>query len=217
MADRTMTKNRRNVRAWMRALRLADWIERPVVWSGEAVAWLFLPLIAIILFDAVARRYLRKLSFVIENELHFLLNSPAMQDAEWHLHTMIFLGALGYAYVRNAHVRLDIFRPRFGPRGRLLVELLGGLTLLLPFIAILSYHGWIFFSIAWVHDEGYGESNGIPDRWFIKFFMVLGPSLLLLSGVSLLIRLWVRLFGPAEAAAASRTDAISDASHSAFT
>ena len=201
---------------WAHALKLADRLERPVVWVGEAVAWLFLPLIAIILFDAVSRRYLRKLSFVIENDLHFYFNSPALQDAEWHLHTIIFLGALGYAYVRNAHVRLDIFRPRFTDRGRLWVEFLGGFTLLVPFIAIFSYFAWIFFWSAWVHDESYGESNGIGNRWFIKFFMVLGPSLLLLSGLSTLTRLFVRLFGPPELTKATRTDSVSDDSYSAF-
>ncbi|MCR9178005.1 MAG: TRAP transporter small permease subunit [Alphaproteobacteria bacterium] len=201
---------------WSRALRLAGGLERPVVWVGEGVSWLFLPLIAIILFDAVSRRYLRKLSFVIENDLHFYFNSPALQDAEWHLHTILFLGALGYAYTRNAHVRLDIFRPRFSDRGRLWVEFLGGLSLLVPFIAIFTYFSWIFFWSAWVHDEGYGESNGIGDRWFIKFFMVLGPGLLFLSGLSTLTRLFVRLFGPPELTKATRTGSFSDESYSAF-
>lgn len=203
-------------RFWRRILGLADRLERPVVWTGKAVSWLFLPLIAIILFDALSRRYFRKLDIVIENDLHFWFNSPAMQDAEWHLHTIIFLGALGYAYTRNAHVRLDVIRTRLGERGRLWVEFLGGSLLLLPFAAILLNYGWVFFSIAWAHDEGYGESIGIGNRWFIKFFMVLGPGLLLLSGLSVLIRLWVRLAGPPALRAETRTDTFSDASHSAF-
>ena len=83
-------------------------------------------------------------------------------------------------------------------------------------IAIFSYFAWIFFWSAWVHDESYGESNGIGNRWFIKFFMVLGPSLLLLSGLSTLTRLFVRLFGPPELTKATRTDSVSDDSYSAF-
>jgi TRAP-type mannitol/chloroaromatic compound transport system permease small subunit len=203
-------------RSWRRLLTAANWLERPVVWISEAVAWLFLPLIFIILFDALSRNFLRKLTIVIENDLHFYLNSPALQDAEWHLHTMIFLIALSYAYARNAHVRLDVFRHRYGERGRALVELIGGIILLMPFTAIMTWFGWVFFSIAWHYDEGYGESNGIGHRWFIKFFMVLGPGLLAMSGLSVLIRLFVRLRGPAHLAEETRTTRYTDTSFSAF-
>lgn len=202
--------------AWHRLIRAADALERPVVWVGQAASWLFLPLIAIILFDALARRYLRKFEFVMESDLHFYLNSPALQDAEWHLHAMIMLCALGYACACNAHVRLDMFRARLGATGRLWVEFLGGLFLLMPFVAIFTADCFDFFWIAWVHDETAGETNGIGERWFIKFFMVLGPALLLTAGLSVLIRLAVRLFGPPHLAPATRTEAITDGDFSAF-
>lgn len=201
---------------WPILLRVARWADAPAVLMGRAVAWLILPLIAIIIFDSVSRKFLRKLPFVIENDLHDYLNSPILQDAEWHLHTIVFLGALGYAYSRNAHVRLDIFRPRLGERGRMLVELAGGVLLLAPFLAIYSYYCWEFFLSAWLSDENSGPANGIDHRWFIKFFMFLGPGLLLLSGVSMVLRLCVRLFGPPEHAAAADVGKIADSSYSAF-
>lgn len=201
---------------WRATLSFANKIERPCYWMGEVAAWLFVPLVLIILFDAVSRRYLRKLWFVVENDWHFFFNSPAMQDAEWHLHTMIFLLALGYAFAMNAHIRLDIFRPRFGARGRLAVEFLGGLFLLIPFVAIFAYNGYLYFESAWVHNEGYGESNGIGFRWFIKSFILIGPSLLFLAGVSIVLRLLVRIFGPEELAEETGTKQISDPSFSAF-
>ena len=115
---------------WHAVLRFARWTEAPAIWVGQATAWLQIPLVLIIVFDAITRRYIRSLPFVIEHDLHVYFNSPVIQDAEWHLHTIIFFGALGYAYARNAHVRLDIFRPRFSARGRLWVEFLGGLLLI---------------------------------------------------------------------------------------
>lgn len=201
---------------WTQLIRIARWADAPAVLMGRAVSWLILPLIVIIIVDAVSRKYLRKLSFIIENDLHDYLNSPIFQDAEWHLHTVIFLGALGYAYSRNAHVRLDIFRPRLGARGRMVVELAGGILLLAPFLAIFSYYSWDFFMNAWVSDENAGASNGIDNRWIIKFFVFLGPVLLFLSGLSMVLRLCVRLFGPPELAAAADVDRISDSSYSAF-
>jgi TRAP-type mannitol/chloroaromatic compound transport system permease small subunit len=207
---------RRDDSYWLRILRLARWADAPALWVGQATCWLQIPLVALIVFDAVSRRYLRSLSVVVENDLHFLFNSPAIQDAEWHLHTIIFFGALGFGYARNAHVRLDIFRPRFSPAGRLWVEFLGGLFLLVPFVAIVAYEAWIFFHIAWVHDEAAGEANGIGNRWFIKFFIFAGPALLFLSGAAMLARLYVRLFGPRHLAPQTGTAHIANESFSAF-
>lgn len=201
---------------WMRLIRIARWADAPAVLMGQAVSWLLLPLIALIIFDAVSRRFLRKFAFIVEHDLHDYLNSPVFQDAEWHLHTIIFLGALGYAYSRNAHVRLDLFRPRLGARGRWAVELVGGLLLLVPFLAIFSYYGWIYFVNALLIDENSGPSNGIDHRWFIKFFIFFGPALLCLSGLSMILRLCVRLFGPAHLARAADVETIAGNSFSAF-
>ena len=201
---------------WPLLLRAARCADAPVEAAGRAVSWLFLPMIAIIVFDALSRRVLRKLDVLIDWGVVEYLNSPVLQDAEWHLHAIIFLAALGYAYNRNAHVRLDIWRGRFGVTGRLWLEFLGGLLLLAPFLLVLTNHSWDFFLRAWETDEGSGAANGIEDRWIIKFFVFAGPTLLALSAVSMLLRLAVRLFGPAELAARARTRPIEDASYSAF-
>ena len=201
---------------WRFLLRLAGWLDAPPRLIGRAVSWAFLPMILIIIVDALSRKYLRKLDFVVENDLHGYFNSPIFQDAEWHLHTIIFLGALGYAYSRNAHVRLDIIRPKLGEKGRLWVEFLCGLTLLLPFLAVIAYYAWDFFILAWESDEGSGVNNGIEDRWAIKFWTVLGPVLLMLAGTAMLLRLFVRLFGPEAVAGETRTEAIADENFSAY-
>ena len=171
-------------------------MELPALWLGRMAAWLLLPLVGIIMFDAVCRKFLRKTTFAIETGLYHLMNSPVLQDAEWHLHAILFLVAMGYAYVYNAHVRLDIFRPRLGVKGRLWVEVLGGVFLLIPFLVTLIYFGWDFFLSAWLTDEGTSVLIGIGNRWFIKSFVIIGFSLLLLSAASLIIRLAIGLWGP---------------------
>ena len=91
----------RTARRWLRA---ADLLERPSLWLGSYSAWLMLLLAGLIVFDAFGRRYIRTWSFVVENNWHFLINSPVIQDGEWHLHTIVTFCALGYAYSRHAHV-----------------------------------------------------------------------------------------------------------------
>ena len=200
-------------RKWLKG---ADWLELPVLWLGQLSAWLMLPLVGVILFDAVCRKFLRKTTFAIETGLYHLMNSPVLQDSEWHMHAILFLVAIGYAYAYNAHVRLDIFRPRLGVKGRLWVEICGGVFLLVPFLSVLIYFWWDFFLSAWVTDEGTSVLIGIGNRWFIKSFVLIGFSLLLLSAISLIIRLVIRLWGPEELIDETRVDAFTRASHSAF-
>ncbi len=64
--------------------------------------------------------------------------------------------------------------------------------------------------------ESSGESNGIGHRWFIKFFMFLGPLALLSAGVAGMIRLTVRLFGPEALHSRTGTEPITAENHSAY-
>ena len=59
-------------------------LENIVKFSGKVGAWLSLPLIFIIIFDVITRRF-------------FILGSTKLQELEWHLHTAIFLLTLGFA------------------------------------------------------------------------------------------------------------------------
>ena len=168
------------------------------------------------LFDAFGRRYIRNWSFVVENNWHFLINSPVIQDGEWHLHTIVTFCALGYAYARNAHVRLDLFRPSFRPRAKLWIEWLGGLVLFLPFLLIFCGYAYQYFYLAWLVDESSGDSNGINHRWIIKFFIFLGPLSLLGAALAGTIRQTVRLFGPEALHGETKTGHITAESHSAY-
>ena len=213
MASSAIPEQHASARRW---LRLADCLERPAIWLGSCTSWLMLALALLIAFDAFGRRYIRNWSFVVEQNWHFLINSPVLQDGEWHLHTIVTFCALGYAYTRHAHVRLDLFRPGFPPRTKLWIEWAGGLTLFLPFLVIFCGYAFKYFYLAWLVDESSGDSNGINHRWFIKFFIFFGPLTLLLAGLSSIIRLTVRLFGPENLHGQTKTEHITAQSHSAY-
>lgn len=182
---------------WQRLIRLADTLEAAPVFCGQIGAWLTIPLITIIMFDAITRKFLRMTDFAIETGLYHLMNSPKLQDAEWHLHTMLFFLALGYAYARNAHMRLDLLRHRFDTRQRVWIDCLGGIFLLLPFLAVFAYNGWIYVVASWISDEGSSATTGLPNRWAIKSFVVIGAGLTAMATAALLLRCFVYLAGPA--------------------
>ena len=59
--------------------------------------WLLVALVVVICWDVITR----KLGFQIPG-----FGSTPIQELDWHLHGMLFLFWLGYAYVRNVHVKV---------------------------------------------------------------------------------------------------------------
>ena len=53
---RDVTPSTGGTTAWRGALRLADLLERPVIWIGETVAWVQLVLVVLSIADAISRR-----------------------------------------------------------------------------------------------------------------------------------------------------------------
>ena len=62
----------------IKILYLSKTLEAIVKFFGKIGAWLSIPLIFIIIFDIITRRF-------------FILGSTKIQEMEWHLHTAIFL------------------------------------------------------------------------------------------------------------------------------
>jgi TRAP-type mannitol/chloroaromatic compound transport system permease small subunit len=146
--------------------KAADAIDRYVMAIGRAATWLALPLAAVIIFDVITRRFL-------------VLGSTKLQEMEWHLHAVLFMFCVGFAYIANAHVRIDLFRDRLSQRSKSWIEVIIG-------AAYDSYR------VGEVSSAG----TGLPYRWIIKSCMSIGFLLLLLACVSVLFRHILLLFGP---------------------
>ncbi len=157
-----------------KALRFARALERLVSTIGRIFAWLSLPLAAVIVFDVVTRRF-------------FVLGSTKLQELEWHLHAALFLMLLGYAYLRDAHVRIDVLRERMSPRTRAWVEVVGCLLFLIPYSLLVLYYSTNFWQRSFLLGEASAATTGLPYRWIIKAAMPLGFTLLFLAGLSVLL------------------------------
>lgn len=149
---------------------LADGIERIVALIGRGASYLNVLLIVIIIVDVFLRAT-------------FSLTSVWVIELEWHLFAIIFLLGIPYALQKDRHVRVDLFFERFSPRNRALVNLVGGLILLLPWSLVLLYTGWQFAAEAWTSGEGSPNPNGIPTFFPIKAMIPLAAALLFLQGL----------------------------------
>ena len=168
-------------------------LERGIVWIGALAAWAALiPLIAVSVYDMVGRQF-------------FHVGSTRLQELEWHFFLAAVMLGLGYAYLRDAHVRIDLVRDRLAPRTRAWIELFGCLLVLVPFCMVLIVHGGELALNALATTERARAPLGLPMRWIIKSTLPVGGLLLLLAGLSIAIRnamfLAGRAAGPAPAGA----------------
>lgn len=170
----------------MRALlTISDALAKLTTGIGQAAAWLFIPLMFVISADVISRRF-------------FTIGSIQLQELEWHLHAILFLMCLGYAYVANSHVRVELLREHYSPRLMALVELFALVFLVLPLFGILIKYSSDLVFRSYVSGERSPHAGGLEYRWMIKFAMPVGFTILALSAVSTVLRCLVLVFGSEE-------------------
>ncbi|RDD61499.1 TRAP transporter small permease subunit [Ferruginivarius sediminum] len=157
-------------------LRLSDRLAAVVTLAGKAAGWLAVAMMVVIVFDVVGRRF-------------FHTGSTMLQDLEWHLHGAMFLLAFGFAYLRDAHVRIELLRERWRARPRAWIEIAGIVLFLLPYCGIVIWFGYDFAERAFVRNEGSMGGMGLPHRWIIKSMLPVGFAVMALAGISVLLRL----------------------------
>lgn len=148
---------------------------------GRMVLWLTLVVVVVSAANAVSRKA-------------FHLSSNAWLELQWYLFGAIFLLASGYTYLRNEHVRVDVLAARFPPRVQALIEILGVLFFLLPAAGLVFWLSLPYFYESWRLNELSSNTGGLI-RWPAKLLIPVGFGLLILSGISRLIRCVAFLLG----------------------
>jgi TRAP-type mannitol/chloroaromatic compound transport system permease small subunit len=171
-----------------RLLRISDAIGHAVAALGKAGAWLLLPLTFVMMFDVFARKFRPLQMLVNDTWLKDYLSSTKLQELEWHLHGVVLLLGFGFAYVCDKHVRIDGWRDKRTPKTQALVEIVGICVAMLPFCSLLLYEAVHFVQMSYVSNEGSAAMTGLPHRWIIKSFLIVGYVLLILSGLAMLMR-----------------------------
>ena len=156
-------------------LQISLKLEKILSFIGMIGAWCALPLIGIIMFDIISRRF-------------FVLGSTKLQEMEWHLHAALFLLALGYAYLKNSHVRIEVIREGFSIKLKAILEIIGVLVFVLPYTGLIIWFGIEFASRSFALNEVSSALTGLSHRWIIKSFVPLGMTFLWLAGLSVLLR-----------------------------
>ena len=117
----------------------------------------------------------------------FSQSSNAWLEIQWYmLAGMVLLGG-PYTLKMNEHVRVDLFYGIASERTRIWIDIIGGLTFLLPICVILIYFTWPWFVESWRIGEGSSNAGGLI-RWPVKLVLPVGFALMALQGISELIK-----------------------------
>ncbi|HBL94987.1 MAG TPA: TRAP transporter permease DctQ, partial [Hyphomonas sp.] len=166
--------------------RIAKWLSARIDavsgWAlGGAIAG------AIILVGAqllvVLLRYAFGLSFTWLNEIVI-----------YAFAAMFMLGSAS-ALRDDAHVRVDILRPRFGARRRNWIELAGIYLFLFPICIRLLAMTEQGLARSWALFEGSRESDGLPLLFLFKTLLPAFAVLMLVQGLSEALKAALRLTG----------------------
>ena len=155
-------------------LTLSGLIDRVNTWIGKMAMWLVLATTLISAGNAIVRKA-------------FDTSSNALLEIQWYLFAGVFMLAAGYAFLANAHVRIDFVASRLSARTRNWIDVIGIVAVLFPFCLISISLSWPLFTNAWVSGEMSSNAGGLI-RWPVYLLIPLGFVLLMLQGVSELVK-----------------------------
>ncbi|MGV1045099.1 TRAP transporter small permease subunit [Limnohabitans sp.] len=155
-------------------LKFSNLMDRISTWIGKYVIWLILASTLISSINALVRKI-------------FNTGSNAYLEVQWYLFAASFLIAAGYTLLNNEHVKIDVVSSRFSKETQIKIEIFGFIAFLIPMCLAILWYGIPFFYKGLISGEVSSNAGGLI-RWPVYAMIPLGFGLLLLQGVSELIK-----------------------------
>ncbi|MEX0281398.1 MAG: TRAP transporter large permease subunit [Arenibacterium sp.] len=114
------------------------------------------------------------------------LNFPKLDELQWHLYGLVTMTGVSYALVTDSHVRVDLLHMQLSRRAQRVVEMLGILFLLSPFVYLMIDQGYDYFYESLRVNERSSSATGLPMRWAFKAII---PASFVLLGLAAIARL----------------------------
>lgn len=197
MADATSTTTGRTVdeRDLPRPLRVSNALRTFVDRIGAWASWLIIPLVLITVFDVTVRK-LVWIQIWLNDTFGGIFESTLLQELEWHFHTALFALVLGYGYIYNTHVRVDLVRENLAFRKKAWLEFLGLTFFMIPYCAIVIYFAYVYAVDSFNIGEISASQVGLSHRWIIKSVLVFGLVVAVIAGIAVWLQVAIVLWGP---------------------
>ena len=135
--------------------RLSIIIDKVNTFIGNLCA-IFAFSMVIVVFTVVVLRYGFNIGFIW------------MQEVYVWLHSFVFMLGAGFTYLANEHVRIDVFYRDASKKYKAIVDLLGNIVLLLPFLYIIWKYSYPFVYRSFLMNEVSREAGGMPALFILK-------------------------------------------------
>ncbi|MGE0585111.1 MAG: TRAP transporter small permease subunit [Flavobacteriaceae bacterium] len=160
-------------------MMISRWIDAWLRAVAHFFSWTLLALVFVVCLDVVTR----KIGWQVP-----ALGSTRLQELEWHLQAILFCAWIGYAYTRDAHIRVDVLTSGLSHRTKCKIEIAGCLLLALPYLLVALPYAHQFMMVSFHQGEGSPNSTGLPYRWIVKAALYAAFWGLMLANISVLLK-----------------------------
>jgi len=182
------------VSATPRAVRVSEALRKFVDAVGRFGSWMIIPLVMITVMDVILRKI--GVQYWLITNVGRMFDSTVLQELEWHFHTALFALVLGYGYIWNTHVRVDLIREHLHFRKKAWMELLGLTFFLIPYCSIVIWFAFIYTYDSFMMNEISASTVGLTHRWIIKSVLVVGLIMVVVAGIAVWLQVAMALWGP---------------------
>ena len=155
-------------------LRISNGIDAFTRWTGKRLAWLILLAVIVSALNAIVRK-------------SFDVSSNSWLELQWVLFSIVFLLCSSWTLLDNEHIRIDIVNNLLPKQVRSSIDLIGHAFFLIPLAIVMIITGGPFFMRSVEINEQSGNAGGLP-QWPAKSLIIIGFTLLLVQGISELIK-----------------------------
>lgn len=157
-------------------------LDRFVKVVGDAISWLWVLLIGVIVVNVVLR-------------YAFGQGYISLEELQWHICAVGWLIGLSYCVQNDSHIRIDILHDRFGPKSKAWIDFVGIILFLIPYTYIVLRYSPTTIGYSFETNEISDAAGGLPYRWAIKGVMWIAFAVLLVAAIARLIRAARVVFG----------------------
>jgi len=143
-------------------------------WLGKRLAWLILVAVVVSALNATVRKT-------------FDISSNSWLELQWVLFSIVFLLCSSWTLLDNEHIRIDIVNNQLPKQVRNSIDVIGHAFFLIPLCIVMIITGGPFFMRSVEINEQSGNAGGLP-QWPAKSLIIIGFTMLLVQGMSELIK-----------------------------
>lgn len=164
-----------SAKSFRRVLRVVQSIDAFTITCGKVICWLILPMVISLVYEVFAR---------------YLFTAPTIwaNDISTMLYGIFWMAGAAFALQGQLHIRTDFLYEKWSTRTKGIVDSILYLSLYFPGLIIFLWIGWEYAWRSFLFGERIISSPWMPIIWPVKMTIPIATVLLLIQGLSELLK-----------------------------